>query len=787
MTPEQPQSEPPPANDMDAALAALEDEQPRGGLLSSLGRLTGTQLLLIVNTGAVALLAFGVVWLSSRPTPVLSPIQRAVAMTVQPGDSREEQLTVSVSAPTAAELAAAVGLPVDQAVSWDCAQDAYRQGEYLAAYEQYSALAELAAADPAADLMRDFLRLRMAMCCQELRDTTQARVLLEQAAASKSPAVRAAATYRLAVLDERGGIYLDARMRAYQALGAMTAIQVRWDLADDCELLVARTLTRKALSYYGQDHAVPWSEARMDDPLAGLEEMELQSLLDRNAGIESEALLGPRIEQTALAGQVPLWTATCLRASVSDLLNIFAAEADLDLQWVLVSDAARGRAVTLHLPEVSSQRLCEIAAGSVGLVARFTGEKVIVHNPPALESTKDQRDVLLDEAISAWRRLFLRSGSQQRLAEGYFALGLLHECSGATIEAINDYQLTAKRFARSHVASRALLRSAGLLSELRDFGSARTELLELLDRYPECAESGDAYAALGEATHRAGRHGEAFAVFKKLFFLGLSPESRRLACLGAGRALHAEKRHDKAAEWLARYIALSAHRDATETSEAYFLLGGSYLAAGDGTRAVAAYHQAMATSADPAERVDAALAVARAYQQAGELSRALGALQAAAELKLSDEQAFRMRLLTAGVYRRMGLADRAATYLRGTMGETGDVIHRARLAVELGRCYGDLEQYRDAAEVIAEALGAIGAGDEARQAACDLAEMYLKIDRPAQAITLSEEVLASASAGAIAQRARRILADARLACEEYEQAAIALAGLEPVGAGGPSE
>ncbi|MCK4625677.1 MAG: hypothetical protein KAV00_10230, partial [Phycisphaerae bacterium] len=371
----------------DATPAAVEKPAPTGqqkhetpktgGLFR---RLSTTQIFLIANTLAVVILAASIFHIPFRQVQTTLGFQSDPS---KKSPDKPKDLFVITQSKDA------------QSVSWKQARDAFAKKDYASALGQYLPLSGLANKSPRGELMYDFFQLRIGQCFIHLNKATHAEKPLITASQSESPAVRAAANYRLAVLSERNGRHLQARMKAYMAASSFAALSADCSSAKtDCEFLIARVLTRKALSFYGMDHLVSWSDTRWTDPFAGLDETDLRKLLSEGVGESADAMLGAKIRRVDEKRPVLRWTATCLQTSISDLLSRFATKAKIDLHWVLVNKPVRNRPVSLHFRRVTGQRLCELACGSVGLVARFTGEAIIVHNPTAGKSMNRQRDLL---------------------------------------------------------------------------------------------------------------------------------------------------------------------------------------------------------------------------------------------------------------------------------------------------------------------------------------------------------------------------------------------------------
>jgi len=392
--------------------------------------------------------------------------------------------------------------------------------------------------------------------------------------------------------------------------------------------------------------------------------------------------------------------------------------------------------------------------------------------------------MLREEAISVWRRLFLRAPQAQWVAEGHFAVALLEECSGEIIEAINEYRLIARRYRKSHVTPRALLRNARLLMQLGDFTGAKAELTCLLDRYPRCEASAEAYAALGKATMEAGHVARAAQIFRKLYFLNLSPSSRRVACFHAAKCFYRQRDYQEAMKWIDRYIAAASRSKDEGLAEAYLLRGRACAAAGMATQAVSAFAAAVAKGLEPVHQVDAYLALAETFWKMGKVAKAAGALSMAGEGK-TQEQKYQVLRLAAKIYRGMGLPEKAAKCLRVGLSAISDPDKRARLGVELSRCYREAGQLAASYEALTAALPSLPVGGRANEAAFELAEVCLELGKARQAIALAKGVLGLTTDDAQRRRAERILTAGYLATSRYDTAAAALARVKkPIRLGG---
>ena len=758
--------------DVTAAPAAAEapaspGKSHPGAKRGSPRRFSTTHLFLLANTLAIAALAFSVRWL-----PVQGPPAHARAIAIVDKTTREMK-----QKGTDPVKEAKIAAEEDQSASWSEASAAFAKRRYDTALRHYRALYRIARSGPEPDVMAGLFQLRMAQCLERLAKPDEAKNSYLIATISESPVVRGVANYHLAMFEERQGHHLRARLRAYLAATAFAALTDSLALETDCYFLIAKALTNRTMSLHGKDELIGWGNARPADPFAGLDERELRKLLADGARQPSQAVLGPKVQPLDQQGHTQRWTATCLRAPLAEVLTCFATKAKSDLQWVSVDVPVRNRLVSLYLRQVSGQRLCELAAGSAGLIVRFTGGAITIYDPAGSESLHQQRDLSASEAGLVWRRLFLRVPHDRRIAEGHFALGILQECSGDAVGAIREYQSIAARFSNARIGPQVLLRCAKLRIEIHDYSGAAEDLTALLDIYPDRPEVAQAYALLGKVTMKAGRVAEAFGVFKKLFFRADSVGVKISASLGAAKCLYQQGKFDEAVKWLSDHISLAAKAGLPGRSQTYLLLGRCHTALGSAGHAIEAFRLALGTDPTPGQQMEAHLALAEAWRKGGNLPKALAALLWTVREAETDQQKYLVLSLTAGVYREMGLAEKGAAVLRANVPQVSDPLLRAKLRIVQARCYGDAERLSEAYDILTEAPKVLSPGVSAQEAACELAEICLRIGKPDQAATVALGVLKSSPADPQGKRARKTLAAAYLATRQYEKAAITLSGM----------
>ena len=682
---------------------------------------------------------------------------------------------------TVANASAPAPAPVrPQRMSWLQAENAFAQRRFGVALRGYTHLHAEMAAIPSEAAVSAFLNFRRAQCLEQLGRAEPARALLLELTEVPWPVLRASALYRLAVRDIRGGQHLHARTKAYLALASLGAMSRRLPLETDCDFLIGRALTEAALFLHGKESRIAWRDARWDDPFGGVTEDALRALLDDGVERAGRAVLRPRITKRRDDDLRADWTVACRRTPLSELLDAFGGRAGLEVDYSGVTAEVRQRAVTFTATDVSTSRLIELACGAAGLIGRFTGRAVLVSDPVQADTLSAKQALLDNEAMACWRRLFLRlrGSDDDRVPVGHFALGRVLEGRGDPLAAMDEYQLAAGLFRTDTIAPECLLRSAVLRMELGNYEGARDDLHDLLYRYPSFQGHDRAYLALGEANLRAGRHQDAIADFRRLYYLNISSPSQAGAAIGLGRCYFEFGAYDEAAKWLTRYVGLAetgaADVDGT-LPEAHVMLGESHAALDDATQAEADFRRALAADPSRAQRDRALFGLAELCMKAGRYAEALRAAGVVEADALAPEPLTRYLVLIGRLYRAIGLPDKGAYVLRDRLAAVSDEAGRARVAVEIGRSYLAAADYEKAAGVYAEAIRKLPPGRECQSVTCELAELCLKLGRTGQAITLAGGVLDGSCERELRSRVAGILGSAYVLRGEYDKAAQAFA------------
>jgi len=758
-------------------IAALLGKPPR--------RFKLTHGLLVANTLILALLVGVALYprLARNPAPTEMPAEEAKEAPARMDKAITGGQATSATKPPAPGKAEKAPV-AEKGLSWAKAEEAFRNGDYVTALGLYADLQKLAETTPANRLVHDFFVLRAATCLQNLGKAGEAQESFLQVAESRSPILRAVADYHAALNHLARTEYLPARARAYQALAALGAVEKPTALDAACDFLLARAMTQKALSFSTGSPLTLRPLPGVEDPLDGLDEAALRRLLALGADQLSQATLGPQVKAAPADHGVRRWHVACAQAPVEEVCARLSAETGLNVRWENVDAAARQRPVTLYLPALAGERAAEVACGSVGLVARFTGDEAVVFDPQTFGSTAEQRDLLFREAISTWRRFFMRYPEDSRAAEAHFAVATLYGQTGDALNGMAEFRLVAQKYPKEPMAPLARLHCARLQISLRDYAGARDELLDLLNRYPNCTAIDEVYLRLARATMETGNLDEAAATFRKLYYLDLSEASRLGSAFGCGEAMVRKGQYEDAVVWLTRYLTQAKSPPPDEAAQANFLLAKSEAGLGHMPQVAAALQRALAAKPGKAQRLEMLMDLARAHFQLGQYVAALAALDRMGREDPPAAQSDEIALVRAEVLRAMGLPERATAILVSRLTKASSPAAQARMNRELACTYletGDAERAR---QLLAEALPKMTPGPLAHETAVDLASACVKSNVPLQAIAVCQELLKSPCAEPVRKRALDVLGSAYAQQGDFERAALALSGKVPETQGG---
>lgn len=664
-----------------------------------------------------------------------------------------------------------VNVAMPESVSWDQAEDAYAKGQFDDALAQYTALVKRWQKLPADQLVCDFLKLRLGNCLLQMGDIQQSREMYMMISQSRSPVLRASALYQLAALELLDGQHLRARTYAFGALvaaGAAESANLK-DFQAQCDYLAARAMTEKAIALWGGQWVAPWKDIPQADPLAGLSEKALRTII--NQGVATEMPLTAIIAPVPSTGS-PLYAVKCSQTPLEDLLAKFALAAGLDVKWTNVAVNMRQRAVTLNLSGLNPQRLTEIAAAQAGLSARCVGNVVEVQDLSAITDMTQQRLAIAAEAESAWRRFALRYPQDTRVPQGQYALAGLLESQGDLGGAVQEYQLIVTNHRHTKVAPQALYRCAYLRLGTKEYAKARQDLTDLLDLYPDYAALDQVELSLGQASMEEGLNEEAMKILERVYYRQGTAASQAGAALAAAQCQQRLGHHEEAIKWADRFMAADKRTAPATLANADMLLAHSYVATNKPLAAVASLQQALACHAGGTITVEAALMLADVQMSRERFGGALSALAILTNENLTDQQNFQYVLAMLKAYRCSGLSDKALSFARVKLDSVRDPKQSAILQVEQARCQRQAGNLQQAQQLLTTALPQLPQ-DQVQAATVELADVCFELGKPMQTTALLEGLVKELQNPAARKQAVDVLSKAYLKLGQTDKAAEA--------------
>ncbi|HOK66174.1 MAG TPA: tetratricopeptide repeat protein [Anaerohalosphaeraceae bacterium] len=680
---------------------------------------------------------------------------------------------------------------LDDSVSLRSAEALYRAKDYFKASYVFGRLREnLMKNNPADACLDDYLSLKMALCLQKTQEQETLTALFGQAVESRSPVVRALAYYYLCFLQMHNRQFLEARKSAYRALSLMSAFDATMPATaeSDCYFAAAEALMRAVLKLGSESEILPgplWTDTL---PIAEvpLEEPEtLKAFLMRGFEEINEGAVGPKIVYRPGAETGSQWTAVCLKSPLEEVLWKYGSAAGVDLEWNVSDAAARQRPVTLYLPSTAGTYLAELAAGSAGLLWSFDGASGRLYDPETYSNFEEHKAVLLSETIAIWQRFLLRYRGEHRAANAHYALGVLYTMQGQTATALGEFKLVSSRHPHHPLAPYALAYSSRLRTDLGDFEGARADLNDLVVQYPENRAADEAWLYLAEASAKKGLYEAAQRLFEKVYRLNFSASVRYRAAYGLGLCAYESGDYEQAQRWLNEALELMEQEKNTQgAGSVLHLLGRVCLKRRDYDTACqilkAALNQVL--TAEEIFQVKTELIEAKIAQR--RYVEALEMLEEISESRLSQKEVCDFMLLRSRILREMDLADSAASLLRRKREFIADAGQRARLGVELARCYLQSGDWTAAEKELTDALYDLEGRSEMKEAMFLLAETAYQRGRLAMAEDLCRQLLTlEETEFPMRQQIFALLGRIYEGQKRLADAALAYGGIVPEGSG----
>jgi len=635
------------------------------------GNISAGQVLLAGNLALITGLLF---FMILRPPTVnvaavnTLPVQTGPAETedTPPTDEADTNTAEDKQQPEQPEPAA----PEEEPASWKLAQQLYKAGDWPQAYTVFGRLHDsLMGNIPGNDVLKDYLKLKMALCLTDADDKGERGRLFTAALGSRSPLVRALANYRLAFIESHNRQFLDARSRAYRALALIKAFEKGFSatLEADCYFMAADALTRAVLVANNASHVLPgqrWADTLEIKTIPLMEQSQLRAFLETGADFLAEGAIYPKIGKDNHLSAGLRWSAVSLDCPLEEVVSRVASAAGLKLRWQDMQEDIRFKPTTLCLTGCSEQFLCEVAVGGTGLIARMDGERVVICDPRLYKDLDEYKQLLTHEAIAVWRRFLLRYRTDDRGPNAHYALGLLLNYAGEPATALGEYKLVAGRYSNDPLAPFALLNASVIKTNLRDYTGAQRDLKDLILQYPDCKVAGQASLYLADTTMKTGLFDEAIKMYKRVYNLDTDKAAKRNSAYGLGRCFFQIENYDEAARWFATAIELTDNTADQRLSNSYYLLGKSYIALNRYRRASAALLHALDNSATQEEFFDIIMDLVASEVSQEHYVNALNILENIPTDRLSQEEMSTVLIATSKILRQIDLVESATTLVR---------------------------------------------------------------------------------------------------------------------------
>jgi len=671
----------------------------------------------------------------------------------------------------------------DVPLSWKLAHRLFTEKKYRQAHYVYNKLSEnLGVNDPDKDLIKDILVLQMSLCKYFSGDSDNLSEMLTNVLQSRSPSVRTLANYYLSFIELNAKQYLSARSRAYQALSTLQTVRetLPEELEADCYFLMANALTCEIMTLNNADTNLPgkqWSDMMVPYFLPEMDSRQLIAFLNNGIADLSQALLEPVVESRHSLTANSKYSALAVDASVEELISKFSTISRFEIIWSESAKEHFQRPVTMILPRASSQEIPELAMGSLGLIARFDGSKIHIIDSMSYSSLIRHKQLLTNEAISAWRRFLLRYIGDSRTANAHFCLAILQDFAGMPHVAIGEYKIIASQYPESSQAPFALLNSSKLKTNMKNYYGARQDLKQLVLEYADAKISDQAYLYLARANMSSELYDEAFKLFKKVYFLNLTEAAKAESAYMAAICQYSLKDYKEAEKWFTKCFSVDLKNSPVDIHEAYYFLARTKFELGKHTQAFEAYKYALAGNLTKEEFCKIVLELTDTLIQKGDLLESINMLENIPESSLPPYQACEVLRAKAKAFREMRIPENGITLLRHRIEYMADYQLRARLYVELARCYVELGELELAHEEMTTAIADLPAGDLMLEANNELAEICISLGNYQQAVDICLKMLNTAIPQDVRYQSFKTLGKAYRHQKNFKKAAEAFAGI----------
>ncbi len=596
--------------------------------------------------------------------------------------------------------------------------------------------------------------------------------------------MRALANYNLAFIQNHNRSYLEARQRAFGALALMRTLEsyLPSTVEADCYFVAAEALTRYLMRTGNLGDTLPgtlWSDSQAIYTLPVTDQQQLAAMLGAGMDMLSgTATLTPKVgydPQRSLGAQ---WSAYAVDAPLDELLKQYAVQARMDLLLGNLTAVSGGRPTTVYLPQTDRHWLAEVAVGATGLLWRFDGQSGSVYDLADFQWLDQMRTTLVQEAVSMWQRFLLRYRGDHRTPNAHYCLGLLYNIADQGTTAMGEYKLLVTQFPNNPLAPHALLNASKIKTNLRNYAGAGADLNELLIRYPNCKILDEAMLYLAEATMSNGNLAEAHEMYRRVYYLDVNQDARRMAALGLGRCAYAFGKYEEAAKWLLEGIGKTIDKQDSRRAEVLLMLGRAYIQLGKYTEASSVLRTSLDSRLDKQMYVQTILELAGAEARQNQYLRALQILESVPEERLSQEESVDVMLERARLYRTIGVPTTGISLLRRKIEFVAESRLRALMSLELAECYVQNGEYTPARNELKDAMPYLPTGTLTHRAALLLAQIARQDGRLEQAEAICLDALRMGIEDAsLRQQYYELLGAIYTAQKFYDRAALAYAGV----------
>ncbi len=738
---------------------------------------TTSQNILIAN---VVIITIILLLIMLKPSMFSAPALPDQNIVIEPSEKilNKEQLNIN---DTTADM-------LEEAASWPLGEKLYAAGNYNQGYYVYTQLLnKLNTNIPSDEYLRDFIKLKMALCLEKTEYAGDVSELYQQALSSRSPVVATLANYNMMFREFRQKNYLESRKRAYKTLALCDTIKNHFpkSVESDCYFVMAESVTRMVFQLHNEPDNLPgqlWSDTITIHRTPQMDQPELSSFLQTGVYNINEGVLTPRIDRDTHLNIGSQWTIASVNCPLADVLSRFSNEAKTNVIWPLDNDRLKNMPTTVYLPNTSELKIAEITAGSNGLISRLDQDAIYIHDPRQYEDLVNYQNLLTSEGIAVWRRFLLRYSGDHRMPNAHFALGVLSEYAEESAASLGEYRIVSNRYPHNPLSPFALLNSSMVKIDLKDYVGAAEDLQEIIVHYPDCRIVDQANLYLAEATMNKGMYKDAIGLFRKAYTLNTDPTAHRQAAFGLGRCYYELGQYENAKKWLAIAIEMTTNPADHRIRSAFYLLGMSQMHLKEFKQASNTLKKAIDASAPQEAYIDTILELVKAETKQENFVDAMNILQNISTVKLSQPYVTRITGAKVKILREIDLIDAAITLLRRKLEFISEFDLRAELMYELAICHklkGSKEDLKIARGKLTDAIYDISPGELMDKCRLELAEVCLKLELYDEAIKTSGEIISDTKREAVKKSASRILGDTYTEMGDYEKAAQAYGGVVP--------